>query len=718
MRNIFFLSLLFLTVITACKKNDADGGPPPSVKGFWPNSGNPGTIVTINGAGFNRMKETEVLFNGVAAQIMDLRDTAIKVLAPAGGTSGMIAVQHSGQKMDVGQYTFQSLSIATMSPANGPAGTNISIRGMGFSSLEAPAKVFVNDKEAIVTAVSDTLLVAAIPTAAGSGKVKVVVAGKEVSGPDFLFQNIAALKPMTGGVGTSVKITGEGFNTDPLQNHVAFNGKAAKVLSAEGSSLVVEAPEGVSTGPVSVTINGQQTVGSNFTVIPPPVVTAAAPLSGPVGTEVTIRGENFSNFTDEVNITFNNIPATVISATTKMIVVKVPANAGTGEVKIDVNDQLTSIAEFKEQNLGVAQISPDNGMDGDVITVTGVGFSNNPAENTVSFNGTNATVTSATGTELKVTVPSGVSTGQINVTVGTLSAKGPVFNRAGVMTLAGGPGNTDLQALNGITVDSKGNVFVATGNNIKKITPAGVVTLFAGSTSSGNVDGAPADARFNYISGLAIDVNDDIYVSDQFNSRVRKVTPAGIVSTAGTFSSPMSIASDPLGNIYLGQMYGGVSIFNKVTGAATKPANSLYESAAFIAPLSPTNFFYAADYDYYTVFRFSNNLKSYYIATGNQWGYMDGTYATAQFNNFSGLAVTRDGNTIYALNNGALRRATDNTVTTLVGQSVNGFPPAGFVDGGFSNARFSRPKNICLDRDGNLYVADVGNNAVRKVFFK
>lgn len=721
MKKLFYAVLAITVMLVACKKDKNEQQVQPlTVKNFWPNSGNAGTIVTIAGTGFKNADQVEVLFNGTTAQIMDARDSVIKVLAPAGGTTGIITLKQAGVSKEIGQYTFQVLSLSGISPSNGPAGTNISIRGMGFGSLNGPVKVMINGKEAVVTSSNDTMVVAAVPVAAGSGKIAVLVDGKEVTGPDFLFQHISAIKPLKGGEGTKVTITGEGFSLDNLANQVMFNGKAATVISSGSTQLVVTAPEGVATGPVTVTINGQQTVGSNFTVIPVPVITSVAPLSGPAGADVTIKGDYFSTFTDEVKITFNGIPATVSSTTDKQIVVKVPAGAGTGKINLVVNDQPTEGPEFKEQNLGIALLTPDNGMDGDVVTIKGIGFSTTPADNKVFFNGLPATVTGATATELTVTVPANVTTGVVTVTVGSLSATGPLFGRAGVITLAGGPTNTDLQGMNGIAVDSKGNVFVATGNNIRKITPGGVISLFAGSTATGLVDGTGANARFNYIQGVAIDNNDDIYVGDRFNNRIRKITPAGVVTTVGTVSTPISMASDPLGNIYFGQDYNGVSLFNKATGGSTKVLNQLYESGAYIAPLSPSHVVYTSDtWDgNYTVIRAFNGVKSFYINTSNQWGYADGTYATALFNNFSGIAATRDGNTFYILNNGALRRATDNTVTTIIGFSTNGFPPSGHVDGSLGNARFNQPKNLCIDKDGNLYIADVGNRAVRKVFFK
>ena len=84
-----------------------------------------------------------------------------------------------------------------------------------------------------------------------------------------------------------------------------------------------------------------------------------------------------------------------------------------------------------------------------------------------------------------------------------------------------------------IAVDSNDNLFVVDQGNhkIKKITPAGVVTTFAGSGYTGIQDGTGVNTQFNSPSGIAIDANDNIFVSDTQNHRIRKITPAGVVTT-------------------------------------------------------------------------------------------------------------------------------------------------------------------------------------------
>jgi hypothetical protein len=122
----------------------------------------------------------------------------------------------------------------------------------------------------------------------------------------------------------------------------------------------------------------------------------------------------------------------------------------------------------------------------------------------------------------------------------------------------------------GSAVDSSGNVYVADTYNhtIRKVTPAGVVTTLAGLAGTyGNADGTGSAARFNYPSGVAVDSSGNVYVADTYNHTIRKVTPAGVVTTlaglAGTYGSaddtgsaarfnyPWGVAVDDLGNVYV-----------------------------------------------------------------------------------------------------------------------------------------------------------------------
>ncbi|WP_438422715.1 cadherin domain-containing protein [Aquimarina macrocephali] len=237
----------------------------------------------------------------------------------------------------------------------------------------------------------------------------------------------------------------------------------------------------------------------------------------------------------------------------------------------------------------------------------------------------------------------------------------------------------------GCAIDSHGNLFVADVSNqrIRKITPAGVVTTFAGSTF-GYADGTGAAAKFNFPYDIAIDANDNLYVADSNNNRIRKITPAGVVTTlagsgisgsangtgtAARFNGPRGVAVDASGNVYVSD-YGNHRI-RKVT---------------------PTGVV--------------TNLA------GGSPGFADGTGLNARFNHPSGLTVNSNGD-IYVCDNSnhRVRKITPaGVVATIVGNGT-----AGFLDNTGTSARFSYPRDITVDANDNLYVTDFGNRRVRKI---
>lgn len=718
--NVYFLFLVLLGIAACEKKDNLDPTLEVKVSSYYPNSGKAGTLLTIEGEGFSTsLDEYQATIGAKEAEVISATNVSIVIRIPEGGTTGKLVLKYGDKTIDIGTYTYQELSVARVFPANGPAGSQIRIGGAGFGSVDNPAKVFINAKEALVVSVTDTLIVAEIPVEAGSGAVMVKVDGKEAQGQNFKYQEIYSVKPLSGGANTRVTVTGEGFETLSAGNIVDFNGKQTTVLEATESTIVVLAPEEVSTGPLSVTINGQKITGPSFSVVPFPIIKSVAPLSAPKDTEITINGDYYSALSDEVVVTFNGIAAPVIRSTEKSITVRVPPKAGKGKILLSVNDQKTEGPEFREQNLGITKLLPDNGLAGDEITISGLGFSDQITENKVLFNGVIASIRSASDTALKVVVPSNVSTGTVSVEVEGLNARGPEFKRAGVITLAGGPNEGTFESLRAIAVDSKGNIFVAENNQIKKISPLGSVTNFAGSSTSGAVDNVGDNARFSYITGIGIDENDNIYVADSFNKRIRKVTPGAVVSTVSSLSfNPISLTADKEGNIYVGQSYGGAHVLNKLTGGITK-IHQMTESPDYMAALNRNEFYYApANLDYLQVFSIAHGQKSTYAGTGS-WGLEDGPALSANFYSITGLAMTKE-NVLYVADGSGntLRKVEDGIVTTLIGKGTSGEMLPGYQDGSFINARIRGVTNICVDNQGNVYVTDNGNKAVRKIFFK
>lgn len=718
---------LFLLMLAACKKDKTEIIKEPlKVTDYYPNSGNQGTLVTIEGTGFsNNPSDISASFSGTPADVVSATGTAVVLRAPQKGSTGEIVMKVAGETLNIGRYTYQELSVQRISPSNGAAGAHIRISGAGFSSLKGPAEVLINGKVSIVVSASDTLLVVEVPVAVGTGPVKVKVDGKEATGQTFKYQAIAKISPLTGGKGTQVRITGEGFEELAEGNYVDFNGKPALVKEASGTSLLVVAPAEVGTGPLSVTINKQKVTGPVFTVVPPPVIETVSPLSGPRGSVMTITGNTFSTILEENKVSINGqiVPVTTASAT--KLTLTLPGNTGNGKVIVSVNDQVVQGPEFKDQSLGINKLSPENGLAGTQVTITGTGFNANAAQNMVTFNGLPASVISATETEIVVKAPIGLSTGPLKVVNNGAEAIAPVtFSRAGVVTIAGGLGNKDLDISSfrtgSMAIDRHGNIFVleVEKSRIKKISTEGVVTLFAGSSTGerGNKNGRGAEALFNFGAnpGMDIDANDNLFISDG-NLSVRKVSPQGEVSNfAIGFGNINKLAFDDRGILYVLGSFSGAWRINTEGLRTSINTNAFADQCR---PVITDNMIYKLNNEGYFIdaFNLTTNRDANRVFGGN-YGYVDGAGGAVAFAAINGMAADGNGNLIIAdAGNVAIRKV--NLKTKEVSTIVK-FKSGKAIDGSFSEASAGYMGDVIVDKEGNIYFIDTSNNAVRKVFLK
>ncbi len=253
---------------------------------------------------------------------------------------------------------------------------------------------------------------------------------------------ISSFSPTSGPAGTSVTINGTNFSSTKTSNAVKFNGTSATVTSASTTKLIVTVPSGATSGAIAVTVSGKTaTSSSNFTVTTPPTISSFSPTSGPVGASVTITGTKFSTTASNDTVKFNGTAATVTSATSTQLVAIVPAGATSGKISVAVNGQTaTSSSSFTvTPPPTITSFTPTSGPIGTAVTITGSRFSATKTSNTVKFNGTAATVSSASTTQLVVTVPTGATTGSITVTVsGQTATSGTNFTvTASAPTISG-----------------------------------------------------------------------------------------------------------------------------------------------------------------------------------------------------------------------------------------------------------------------------------------
>lgn len=388
----------------------------------------------------------------------------------------------------------------------------------------------------------------------------------------------------------------------------------------------------------------------------------------------------------------------------------------------------------------VTAINPAIGPKNTVVTITGTNFGTSTSALKVYFNGVQGTIQTATDIQITATVPAGASTGAVKVEKNSAQVTGPVFTYLGngtVSTLAGsslgfsdGTGTAaQFNVPSGIVKDATGNLFVCDrdNNRIRKITPAGVVTTFAGSTM-GFADGTGTAAQFNQPYCITIDGSGNLYVGDRINHAIRKITPAGVVSTlagngtagnqngtgsAARFNEPLGVASDASGNIYVADYING--LIRKVTpaGVVTTFINS---GQVFGLVLDAAGNLYYTTYSYHQVIKYSTaNVSSVVAGQNGTSGSADGTGLAATFYFPSGITIDGAGN-LYVCDafNHRIRKITAGAVvTTIAGSSQgsgNGVGPA---------AQFDTPIALCGDFANDiLYVADFSNHRIRKIIIE
>jgi sugar lactone lactonase YvrE len=365
------------------------------------------------------------------------------------------------------------------------------------------------------------------------------------------------------------------------------------------------------------------------------------------------------------------------------------------------------------------------------------------------------TFTDGTGSSSWFTRPAGIVYDSVNKFIYVADNWGHSIHRISmtgeVKTLAGsglrgfadGTGaNAKFSYPEGIAVDSKGNLYVADSDNhrIRKVTPEGVVSTFAGSTQ-GFANGTTSASLFNNPTGLAFDKNEVLYLTDRGNYRVRKISE-GIVSTysgSGEFGYKDTIAShtkfghlygiaiDAIGNVLVADAFNHairmVTPYNyneSLTLAGTgKPGyvdgcqalSLLSQPMDIVMDNIYSGIYYYTDFMDNRIMRVDayNNLTVY--AGRKLRGNKDGKGEEALLDGPLSLAIDKNG-ILYFTEQGShsiKKISRDREVTTIAGNGV-----AGYKDGNALEAQFSFPTGIAVDASGVIWLTD-GNSRIRKI---
>jgi sugar lactone lactonase YvrE len=333
--------------------------------------------------------------------------------------------------------------------------------------------------------------------------------------------------------------------------------------------------------------------------------------------------------------------------------------------------------------------------------------------------------------------------------IGFRLARSPVFTGlvttfAGTGVAGGVNGNATVSSFDrpaGLAFDSIGNIYIGEygGHRIRKITPAGVVTTFAGSGTPGATDGTGVAASFNQPEGIVVDSSGNLYVADTNNNKIRKITASGVVTTlagsgtigaadgtgaSATFNRPFDLALDAAGNVYVGDCNNNkirkitpAGVVTTLAGSGSPGATDATGSAASFngtrgLVVDSSGNVYVADILSHKIRKITpSGVVSSYAGSGTR-GSVDGVGTAATFNEPSALALDSAGN-LYVGETGGhkIRKITPaGVVTTLAGSGATGSS-----NGTGSAASFNGPYALDVDPSGTLYVADTENHLIRKI---
>ncbi len=292
-----------------------------------------------------------------------------------------------------------------------------------------------------------------------------------------------------------------------------------------------------------------------------------------------------------------------------------------------------------------------------------------------------------------------------------------------------------------LRMDASGNMIVADTYNqmIRIVTPAGVTTTYAGDGSVGSSNGTRTSSNFNNPGNIAFDSAGNMYITDQANFLIRQISTAGMVSTfagsgavgstdgpaaSATFVGPSGIAFDNAGNLYVADKPGAtirkitpLGIVSTFAGSGSSSyANGTGTAASFNFP---SNLTFDAAGTLYVCDQFNNKIRkitqagvvSDFAGNGTQ-GATDGALATSSFNRPFDICIDRAGNMFVADEFSHNIRKIDpaGVVTTNAGNGI-----AGAVAGVGAGASFNYPTGVAADGLGNVYVSETLGHKIRKV---
>ena len=405
------------------------GGWAPVYAEVFPESGPPGTTVTIGGGNFGAFQSTgvnRVEFNGVPALIQLWEPDLVLVKVPLGAQSGGVTVVTGEMKQSVGTFQIQEVKIQKLDPPEAEPGSTLIIEGENFGSTAGSRdpntmfgvnRVSVNGILAQIRKWRPTRIEITIPANATSGDVVVQLASSDplpdgscCSPVEYVLSNPMpieliphiGLQPESGPIGTKVVLSGQNFGQEKTpEDQVYFNGKLATISQWSPRLIVVHVPLHASSGPVTLIHKGRTRNLGTFTIVQSRV-DEVIPRKGPIGTLIHIKGKDFGLFSEagstayafdfdpgQNRVEIGGVPAIIHRWQNSEIDVWVPFSAKSGPIVIKrggntpkkdgtccAETDIISLeaGDFTVQTPTVVSYAPDAAGLDEVVTIKGSGF--------------------------------------------------------------------------------------------------------------------------------------------------------------------------------------------------------------------------------------------------------------------------------------------------------------------------------------------------------
>ena len=387
----------------------------PKITGFTPPSGLRGSSVVIAGTTFQGA--TAVKFGTVTAAFTVDDDSQITATVPATATTNKLSVTTpAGSNTSAASYTvILPPTVSSFTPTSAPVGALVTVNG---SNLSTVSDATINGVPATITPVSATQLKLTIPAGAQTSKLTLTNPAGPTTSSGILkvTPKITGFTPPSGLRGSSVVISGTTFTGATA---VKFGSLTAAYTIDNDSQITATVPATATTNKLTVTTPaGTSTSTNNYTVILPPTISSFTPTTGTSDTLVTVRGANLSGASD---VTFNGLSGrSLVHVSDSELKVLVPPGAVGGKIGVTSPAGTGFSSGSFSIPVAITSMSPDSGIPGTLVVVTGVGFTR---VTSVKFGNGAADFTIDGPTQITAVVPESASPGPIVVGDGTYAAR-------------------------------------------------------------------------------------------------------------------------------------------------------------------------------------------------------------------------------------------------------------------------------------------------------